>query len=106
MNERDRALVVSFKKKLMDNDVPVREVVAFGSRVRGDSHPDSDLDILVIVDEKNNLIRAKVSDCAWETGFESDVVIQSLVRTPQEWYEGLEKNTPFFQSLQQEGVRV
>lgn len=80
----------------MDNDIPVREVVAFGSRVRGDSHPDSDLDVLVIVDEKNNSIRAKASDCAWEVGFESDVVIQSLVRTSEEWYEGFEKIPPSF----------
>lgn len=106
MNECDFAVVQSFKQKMVERSIPVQEIVVFGSRARGDASPDSDLDVLVIVEEKNPAIRTSVSDCAWEAGFESGVVIQSLVRTSKEWYEGPEKNTFLFKTLQREGIPV
>jgi predicted nucleotidyltransferase len=106
MNEQDYKIVEQFKQKLVENQIPVREIFVFGSRARGDAGPDSDLDVLVIVDERNSAIRKKVSDCAWEVGFASDIVIQSILRTKADVEEGPEKSSLFLRSVQQEGIRV
>ena len=106
MNTRDFQIVEQFKQKLVDNHILVREMFVFGSHARGDAAPDSDLDVLVVVDEKNPSIRKKVSDCAWEVGFASDIIIQSVIRTLSDIYDGPEKSSLFFRSIQKEGIRV
>jgi len=51
----------------------------FGSRARGDASPESDLDILVVVEHSTHDIEKYVSDCAWEAGFDDDVVVMPVV---------------------------
>ena len=106
MDKRDFEIAKQFKNKLLENHIPVREIVVFGSRARGDANPDSDLDILVIVDERNPDIRKRVSGCAWEIGFASDIFIQSILRTKWDIEDGPEKSSLFFRSVQQEGIKV
>jgi predicted nucleotidyltransferase len=53
MDERDRNLILEFKKRLpADVMSHIRKVIAFGSRVRGQGENDSDLDLLILVDDK------------------------------------------------------
>jgi len=106
MNEMDYKILEQFKRKMLENHIPVCEMVVFGSRARGDAHPDSDLDVLVVVDERNPKLREKVSDCAWEVGFEWDIYIQSILRTKEEIEIGPEKSSLFIQSIRREGIRV
>lgn len=51
----------------------------FGSRARGDASPESDLDILAVVEHTTHDIEKYVSDCAWEAGFDDDVVVMPVV---------------------------
>ena len=106
MTAEDKTILEKLKRKLMEENIPLYDLILFGSRARGDAEPDSDFDILVIVHEKNPMIRRKVRDCAWEVGFESDVVIQSLVRSKAEVDEGPEKFSLFFKAIEQEGIHV
>lgn len=79
---------------------------AFGSRCRGDNEPDSDLDVLVIVDQKNREIRNRISHCAWKLGFDTGIVIQSVVMTRKQVEIGPEKSSLLILAVQQEGERI
>jgi predicted nucleotidyltransferase len=74
MDAKDIAMAMKFKE-LVAGKVPVKSVMVFGSRARGDSVKESDLDILVTVSNFNQEIEHYISDCAWEVGFPEDVVI-------------------------------
>lgn len=43
----------------------LREMTVFGSRARGDAHEDSDVDLLVVVDQLSESERGEVFDLAW-----------------------------------------
>lgn len=45
-------------RRIVDSVKPLR-VVAFGSWARGDSRPDSDLDLIVILDESSDQVAAR-----------------------------------------------
>lgn len=46
----------------------LREITLFGSRARGDAREDSDVDLLVVIDELSEQERGEVFDHAWSAG--------------------------------------
>lgn len=50
----------------------VQELTLFGSRARGDAREDSDVDVLVVVDELSEPERGEVFGLAWSAGMGGD----------------------------------
>ena len=50
----------------------VSEVVLFGSQARGDAHEDSDVDVLVVIDDLSDHERCDVIDLAYDVNAASD----------------------------------
>ncbi len=102
----DREVAMRFKARLMELGVPIIEMLVFGSRARGDSSPDSDLDVCLLLGEVNPLIRDAIDRAAWECGFEADRVITTVEYTPEEIYRSPLRHSPFVQTILREGVPV
>ncbi len=83
---------------------PEARIYAFGSRARGDSEPDSDFDVCVIVDEFSARTRAEISDLAWEVGFEHGIIITTVVFTRAEFETGPLSVSPLVRAIQEEGI--
>ena len=81
------------------------DIRVFGSRARGDSSPDSDLDVFVVVEQATRDIEKYVSDCAWEAGFDQDVHIVPVV-VGQDKINGVLKESVFILNVYREGITV
>jgi uncharacterized protein len=104
MDEKDRRIAQRFKS-LLQEKVKLHQAIVFGSRARGDSDPESDMDVLVILDEpKTPQVRNAVSDCAWKAGFPEGVLVASVVFTREECDAGPERYSPFVESVRTEGI--
>ena len=67
MDAKDQEILLRFKQSLAGR-VRLSEVILFGSRARGDAEPDSDMDVLVILDEPvSKQSREIVSGSAWKS---------------------------------------
>jgi predicted nucleotidyltransferase len=82
------------------------ELRLFGSKARGDSTPESDIDILVIVsgDSERWRLAMAVTDIAFSVNLEHDVfispvVVSEAVRRDPVWHE-----TPFARSAYHDGL--
>ncbi|MBE9569807.1 MAG: nucleotidyltransferase domain-containing protein, partial [Proteobacteria bacterium] len=53
MKELEEKVANSFKL-LLSQRVPLHRIIVFGSRARGDADPDSDMDLLVILNGPNS----------------------------------------------------
>lgn len=106
MDAKDKEIVHKFKS-LLQKRVKLHRLVLFGSRARGDADPDSDMDILVVLNEPaTREVRDIVSSCAWEAGFDDGVVVSSIVFTRDEWENGPEYYSPFAEAVRMEGVPI
>ncbi len=98
-------IVLDRFKVLLSKHVKVHKLILFGSRARGDADPDSDLDVLTVLDSRvTDPVRDLVSDCAWEAGFELGIVVVPVVFARQEWEEGPERFSLLAQVVQAEGI--
>jgi predicted nucleotidyltransferase len=106
MNAKDLETVNKLKNRLK-RKVKLHEVILFGSRARGDAAPDSDMDVLVILDEPvSRQSRKIVSDQAWETGFEAGVVVVSVVVSRDSWENGPNRASLLAMAVREEGMRI
>ncbi len=99
-------LVERFKQLMREQGVPFYQTIVFGSRARGDAHPDSDLDILVLVEHTTPAIRKLISLCAWEVGFDADILLQTVVMTREQVEHGPEQSSLLMLAINKEGVAV
>ena len=89
---------------LMTAKVSLNQVVLFGSRARGDAEPDSDMDVLVIVDELTEEKEDYISECVWKAGFEQGIFLVPIVFSVDEWENGPEGYSLLAEAVKSDGV--
>ncbi|MBI3795560.1 MAG: nucleotidyltransferase domain-containing protein [Deltaproteobacteria bacterium] len=106
LRSSDRTLIEKLKRLLIEQGVPLYKTIVFGSRARGDAVPDSDLDVLVLVEYLNPALRKTISHCAWEVGFEAGILIQTVVMTREQAEQGPEQSSLLMLAVKEEGIPV
>jgi len=106
MNSKDIEIATRFKA-LLQHKVKLHQAILFGSRARGDAEKESDMDILVVLDEPRTPEKSDiVSACAWEAGFDAGVVVVPIVVSRKDWETGPEKSSLLARAVREEGVAI
>lgn len=106
MDKRIEQLVEQVKEHLIKMyGKKIRKVILYGSHVRDAAMRDSDIDILVLVDESLNPfeVRKSLSDLIFDMLLEKGELI-SVIVLPEHFFES--HNYPFMSNVKKEGVRV
>ena len=86
----------------------LRQIILYGSYARGDFRPDSDIDIMILVDlseEEIQKSRDRVSDFTYDFNMDYDLLIMPVVKGMAHfkyWSEAY----PFYQNVEKEGVNL
>ena len=86
----------------------LRQIILYGSYARGDFHPDSDIDIMILLDLSNVDIkkyRHQLSDMTFDFNMDYDVDIKPIAKS-EEHYRKWVDNYPFYSNVNREGVRL
>lgn len=82
----------------------VEQVVLFGSKARGDSGPDSDIDLLIIVEEESWPLRNAISDIASGVSLEYGVLIGPRVIGRERWERMAWERFSLYENVAREGI--
>lgn len=86
---------------------PTAQIILYGSRARGDAAPDSDWDLLVLLDGpvtygRIDGVRHRLYQLEWDT----NTVLSSIVRNKEEWDSSLYGAMLFHENVEREGMRL
>jgi predicted nucleotidyltransferase len=105
LNFQERKTLQALPQKLQDEMVgQVLSVYLFGSRARGDAHPDSDLDLAVIVNPADLKTRTKIRDLAVEVWLENGLYISTRALNQELWERLKELKTGLYRNIQRDGI--
>jgi len=85
---------------------PTAEVILFGSRARGDSKDQSDYDILVLVSRLTPALERELCRALYSLERVTDTVLSVQVYERLQWHARLRQATPFYQNVDQDGIRL
>ncbi len=105
MTIKDNEIALQLKERLL-KETSLLDFRLFGSRARGDSDDDSDMDIFMEVPRLENNLKEKIHDITWEVGLDHFIVITPLVFTHHELQNTPLRSSPIIEMIMREGIRL
>lgn len=96
----------TYLKKLAPVRKRIQAIWLFGSRARGDHGPDSDYDLLIVVDKRDRKILNVVYSAVSQMQMEEVVYISAKVFPRAKYEEFVRLKTPFMTNVHKEGRRI
>ena len=107
LKSNERAALDAFVSRLREQYIDhVQRVVLFGSKARGDSDEESDLDVLVVLNDGDWRFRDAVALVAFEPMIEYGVVLSPLVVDTADYRWWQEHRAPIYRSVSAEGIEL
>ena len=78
----------------------------YGSKARGTADPESDLDVLIVLDTLDWETERMVFEICFHASLRHDTLLAPMVMSREEMESPLTQATPFFQTVEREGVLV
>ncbi|HAQ19681.1 MAG TPA: nucleotidyltransferase domain-containing protein [Prolixibacteraceae bacterium] len=99
-------VVLSRIKNLVREIDPTSDVILYGSRARGEEHPESDWDLLILVNTQTDLDYERVfRHRLYEIELELGEAFSVSVYNKKEWKLN-HWMTPLYQNIAKEGLRI
>jgi predicted nucleotidyltransferase len=93
--------------KAIHKQDPTAQAFLFGSRARGDHKPDSDWDIIILVNNQSvtNEIEDRFRDVLYNIELESGQIISTFIYPKSFWDKTL-KYSPLYEAVEKEGIKL
>lgn len=102
--DSDRQLMADLKQ-IVRRFVPDVELMLYGSAARGEREPDSDYDVVILVNTPLSREQEEALDSAiYSLELDRGVVLSTLIYTRGQWDEPLMSVTPYRRNVEREGL--
>lgn len=107
LNTDEKAAISEFVGNLRKRfSTTLKEIIIFGSKVRGNSERESDIDILIVLDKLTWEIKKTISELAAQENIKFGVLISTVRYDVTTWENPVVKATPFYSTIRKEGVQL
>ena len=107
LSRSDRDWIAAYRKELA-TQYPgvVEEFLVYGSKARGTARRDSDLDVLLIIDDHKAAEKRQLRRAGYLLAATSDVLPSILVYTRSEWAQRRARRSSFQRAVERDALRL
>lgn len=101
---KDKNYILQLIKKSVNSTDPDAILILYGSYARGDYRDDSDVDVLVLLDQEKitRTDEKRIKYPLYDIEFDTGTIISPLVFSKKDW-ETRHRITPFYENVIREG---
>jgi len=104
LKENEKVALLELKEALKKK-FNLLDFRVFGSKIRGDASPDSDIDVMIEIEDYDPAIESAIDDLVFETNLAYDCFISMIIFSKKELEEGPLDESPIYKAIEKEGVR-
>ena len=104
LSRKETKALKTLKAKLSDKGVPVLEMRLYGSKARGRSSRDSDIDVMIKVAKRTPVLESRIDDIVFDVNLEHEVFVSTIIFDEQELTTGPMRESPIYRAIQKEGI--
>jgi predicted nucleotidyltransferase len=109
MRSEVKDLLQEFKKRLPEaTRSHIQQLILFGSAAREEDQPESDVDVLALLDEKSQETEEALRDAAYQAMWACDFrrLLSLKILTLMDYEDRLAKGYTFYQNVEHEGIAL
>jgi len=105
ITQTENAALRTFVQRVLDElDAQVFQIILFGSKARGDSNADSDVDVLILANEENRRLQEKINIIASQISLDYDVLFNPLLIAEARWKQMSNERFSVCRNVERDGV--
>ena len=105
MKSNERAALRKLKREI-GKILNLADYRVFGSKARGEEFPESDIDVMIEVENYTPDVEALIDDLIFEINIDYDCLISAVIFGSKELHEGPLRESPIYRSISREGIRI
>ena len=106
LRNNEREALKELKEKILERFPDVR-IVLYGSKARGDSDIESDIDLLILVESKvDTKLEEEIFHISYEIELKYDVVFGEIIENKDFWSTPLANAMPLHWNIDREGIAL
>ena len=103
--EDQRRALAEVKSRLLHCEIPIDQLILFGSAARGEAGVESDIDLLVVTTEPlSRSRRHEITDLVFDVNLEMGTNISTVVVDRESWSRGALSAMPIHAEVEAEGI--
>lgn len=103
-NKEQRILTEFVEKVYQRFDGRIISITLFGSRARGEARPDSDIDVLVVLDSEDLQVRKEIRYLAAEVWLDHGLYLSTRVWSLVHWQKLQRMQTLLYRNICRDGI--